>query len=281
MVILGLIIVLVSVIGGFMMGHGNPVLLIQPSEFVIIGGAAAGSLIVMSSKTVIMDIFKSLPKLLKGHSFGKAEYLDLLKTFYDLFVLAQKEGIITIERHVEEPKTSEILSKNKLLMHNEFIQDFFCDTMKMALGGLTVYDIEQLMDADIEVLEEERMQAPGKLQTVAEAFPGLGIVAAVLGIILTMKSIDQGAEAVGEHVAAALVGTFLGILLCYGFVGPMATKMEHMVEEEIRYLRIIKCLVVAYIKGNAPMVSVEMARRTIFTEFRPSFKELEKFIRGK
>ncbi len=281
MALVGIIVVLVAVIGGFMFAGGNPILLFQPAEFIVILGAAAGSLLIMANKSTVKKMMAAIPGIFKAHAQTKQDYLDLLKTFYDLFVLAQKEGIIGIERHIEKPKESEILNKNKILMHNDYIQDFFCDTMKLILTGLSYTDVENVLDNDIEVYEEERKIVPAKIGSVADSLPGLGIVAAVLGIIITMKSIDQGAEVVGEHVAAALVGTFLGILFCYGFLGPMAANVEHSVEEEILYLKTIKSCIVSFSKGNAPIITVELARRTIFSEFRPSFSELENYVRNK
>jgi chemotaxis protein MotA len=281
MALVGLIIVVVAVLGGFIIAKGNPLLLLQPAEFIVIGGAAAGSLVIMSKASELKEIFAILPKLFKPAKGQKQENLDILKTLFDFFVLAQKDGIIAIERHIEKPDQSEILSKNHLLMNNPFISAFFCDTLKLILSGVNPQEVEMILDQDIETYEDERKGLSNRVAVISESFPGLGIVAAVLGVILTMKSISEGAEAVGEHIAAALVGTFLGVLLCYGVVGPLATLMEHHIEEEIRLLRTIKGCIVSYSKGYSPIIAVELARRTIQASDRPTFQELESFVRGK
>jgi chemotaxis protein MotA len=281
MALVGLIVVFVAVLGGFIIAKGNPVLLLQPAEFIVIGGAAFGSLIVMSKAAELKEILAILPRLFKSDKGQKEETLSILKTLYDFFVIAQKDGIIAIERHIEKPEQSEILSKSHLLMSNKFLSAFLCDTLKLILSGVNPQEVEMILDQDIDTYEEERKGLSNRMAVVAESFPGLGIVAAVMGVILTMKSISEGAEAVGEHIAAALVGTFLGILLCYGLVGPLATRMEHLMEEEVHMLRTVKACVVAYSKGYSPIIAVELARRTVVASERPSFQELESFVRGK
>jgi chemotaxis protein MotA len=281
-VIIGLVVVTVSVIGGFMFAGGNPALLIQPAEFVVIVGAAIGSSLVSSPVGVIKKMIKSISGIFKSNSHSKEDYLELLKAFNDLFLLAQRDGLLAIEKHVETPEESDILSKNQKFLKNELAKTFFCDTMKVMLsGGVPPHELENLIDAEIQTLEAETKPAINAITKMGDALPGLGIVAAVLGIIITMGSIDQGAAVVGEHVAAALVGTFLGVLLAYGFVGPLATNLEVALEEKMRYLETIKTCLVAYAKGNPPIIAVEMARRTIFSEERPTFSELENYMRGK
>lgn len=281
MPLIGYIIVLVSVLGGFTIAGGNVILIIQPAEFIVIVGAAVGSLVTMVSKDTLKSIIKSFIGAFKGGGAVEQDYKDMLKMFYDLFVLAQKDGIISLERHVEHPDQSEILNKNKILMKSSFHMSFLCDTMKLILSGMSESEIEPMLDTDIEVYEEERKEVSSRLNTVSEAFPGLGIVAAVLGVIITMKSINQGAEAVGEHIAAALVGTFLGILFCYGFIGPIATNIESKIEKELSYIKTMKTCMIAFIKGNAPILSVEMGRRSIPPELRPEFEELQNYVKGK
>lgn len=281
-VIIGIVVVTVSVVGGFMFAGGDVVLLIQPAEFVVIVGAAVGSLLISAPLGVIKKIVKTIPSVFKSHAYSKEDYLELLKAFNDLFLLAQRDGLLAIEKHVEDPKQSDILSKNVKFINNELASTFFCDTMKVMLSaGVPPHELENLIDAEIGTLEAETKPAINAITKMGDAFPGLGIVAAVLGIIITMGSIDEGAAVVGHHVAAALVGTFLGVLIAYGFVGPLASNLEVGLEEKMRYLETIKACVVAYAKGNPPIIAVEMARRTIFSEERPTFGELENYMRGK
>ncbi len=280
-IIIGIVIVFAAVITGFTIAGGNVALLIQISEFITIGGAALGSYLVGTPMPVIKKTFGMLPKILKSESFSKEDYLSLLKSFNDLFLVAQRDGLLSIESHVEKPEESEILSRNPKFIENEFIKSFFCDTLKVMLsGGIPPHELESLMDSEIETYEAEYKPVPSSIIKLADSFPGLGIVAAVLGIIVTMASINEGAEAVGHHVAAALVGTFLGVLLAYGVFNPLGTAIEHVIEHEIRYMETIKTCIVAYAKGNPPIVAVEMARRTIYSDVRPTFSELEEYMRG-
>lgn len=281
-VIIGIVVVILAVIGGFIFAGGEVVLLIQPAEFIVIIGAAIGSLLISAPSGVLKKMVKTLPSIFKSHSYTKEDYLELLKAFNDLFLLAQREGLLAIEKHVESPEQSEILSKNQKFINNDLARTFFCDTMKVMLsGGVPPHELENLIDAEIQTLEAENKPVINALTKMGDAFPGLGIVAAVLGIIITMGSIDEGAATVGHHVAAALVGTFLGVLMAYGFVSPTATNLEVKLEEKMRYLETIKACVIAYAKGNPPIIAVEIARRTIFSDERPTFSELENYMRGK
>ncbi len=281
-IIIGFVVVLVSLVAGFTMAGGDLVLLIQISEFITIGGAATGSLLIMSPLPVVKKIVGAIPKAISHKGASKEDYQKLLKSFYDIFLVAQRDGLLAIEKHIENPTESEILKQSDLFMHNKVAVAFFADTLKVMLsGGVPPHEIEALMDTEIETFEFETKPIGAILSKVGDSFPGLGIVAAVLGIIVTMGSINEGAEAVGHHVAAALVGTFLGVLLAYGFVGPLATNIEHMYEDETRFLETIKTAIVAYAKGNPPIVAVEIARRTIPSDSRPSFGELEAYLRGK
>jgi chemotaxis protein MotA len=281
-VIIGIAVVIISIVVGFLIAGGNLVLLMQWAEFIVIGGAALGSLLISSPLSLLKKIFAEIPNVIKGNHYSKSDYLELLKSFNDLFLVAQRDGLLSIEKHVENPEESDILSQNKKFINNHFIRDFFCDTMKVMLtGGVPPHELESLIDTEIETFEIESKPIAATLTKVGDSLPGLGIVAAVLGIIITMGSIDQGAEAVGHHVAAALVGTFLGVLMAYGFVSPIASSVEHSIENKIRFLSTIKSCIVAYAKGNPPIIAVEIARRTIFSEERPSFSELEKYVRGK
>lgn len=281
-IIIGAVIVLVGVVAGFSMAGGKLATLIQISEFVTIGGAAIGSLLIANPLSSIKRIISSITMALSPPHYHKHDYLELLKSYNDLFLVAQRDGLLAIEKHIESPQESEILKQCKRFINNEFQRNFFCDTMKVLLtGGIPPHELEAIIDTEIETYELEVKPIAHAINRVGDALPGLGIVAAVLGIIVTMGSINAGAEAVGHHVAAALVGTFLGVLMSYGFIGPLAASIEHVFEGETRVLQTIKACIVAYAKGNPPIIAVEIARRTIFSEDRPSFKELENYVRGK
>ena len=279
-VIIGIAIVLGGVLGGFML-HGGPLpVLLQWSEFLIIGGAAVGSMLVSTPLPVLKRMLASFGALLKGDRYTKAEFLNLLKTQYELFNLAKREGLINIESHISEPDKSAIFKKNTFLLHNHHALNYLCDTMKLLLGGgVPPHDIESLLDADIDTHHAESSSSPTLIQKLGDALPGLGIVAAVLGIVVTMQAIDGPPAEIGEKVAAALVGTFLGILLSYGMFQPIATHLELLNLSESRYYECIKAGVVAYAKGNAPIVVVEFARRVVFNDVRPTFDELEKAVK--
>lgn len=281
-IIVGIAVVIVAILSGFLIAGGNLILLLQWSEILIIGGAAIGSILIASPLSLVKKIIAEIPKALKPNHFTKQDYLDLLKSFNELFLLAQRDGLLAIEKHIENPLESEILSQNKKFVENEMTRNFFADTMKVMLsGGVPPHELEDLIDTEIETYEIESKPVPSTLARVGDSLPGLGIVAAVLGIIVTMASIDKGAEVVGEHVAAALVGTFLGVLMAYGFVNPLAANLEHNLENKIRIFHTIKACIVAYAKGNPPIIAIEIARRTIFSDDRPTFSELENYVRGK
>lgn len=281
-IIIGIVVVLGAVVAGFTMAGGELAVLIQISEFVTIGGAVIGSLLISAPLSTIKKVVAAIPKAMSAKHDTKQDYLELLKSFYDLFLIAQRDGLLAIEKHIEKPKESDILSRNKKFIGNATVVAYFCDTLKVMLsGGVPPHELESLMETEIETFKLESEPVPALLGKMADALPGLGIVAAVLGIIVTMGSIDQGAATVGHHVAAALVGTFLGVLLSYGIFNPIATNINHLIETEIRYFETIKASIVAYAKGNPPIVAVEIARRTIFSDSRPSFTELESYLRGK
>jgi chemotaxis protein MotA len=280
-VIIGVAVVLAGVLGGFMIEGGPLAVLIQPVEFMIIGGAAIGSLLVGTPLPVLLRLSKNVMVVMGGDPYTKAQYLNLLKTQFEIFNMAKRDGLISIESHITDPKKSSIFGKNKFLLKNHHALDFFCDTMKLLLGGgVPPYEVESILDSDIESHHAEGAVAPSVMQKLGDALPGLGIVAAVLGIVITMQAISGPPEEVGHKVAVALVGTFLGILLSYGFVQPIATHMELLHQSELRFLECMKAGVVAFAKGNAPVIVVEFARRTIYQSVRPSFDELEKAMRA-
>jgi chemotaxis protein MotA len=281
-VIIGAAVVIIGVIGGFIIEGGPIMVLIQPVEFMIIFGAAIGSLMVMSPPAVLKGIIGSSLGVLKGDPYGKEQYINVLKTLFELFNVAKRDGLIALEPHVMEPEKSSIFTKNEFLLKHHHALSYLCDTMKLLLGGgVPPYDVEALLEADIDTHHAESANAPMIVQKIGDALPGLGIVAAVLGIVITMQAIGGPPEEVGEKVAVALVGTFLGILLSYGFVQPLATHIELLQASETRFLECIKAGVVAYAKGNAPIIVVEFARRVIYSNVRPTFAEVENAVRGK
>ena len=281
-VIIGIAVVVFGIVTGFLLAGGNLLLLLQWSEFIVIGGAAIGSLLISAPISLLKKILAEIPKAISPDHFSKKDYLELLKSFNDLFLVAQRDGLLAIEKHIENPTESDILSKNKKFINNEVTRNFFCDTMKVMLsGGIPPHELENVIDTEIETYEMELKPVPASIARVGDSLPGLGIVAAVLGIIVTMSSIDKGAEVVGHHVAAALVGTFLGVLLAYGFINPLAANIEHNMENKLRLFVTVKACIVSYAKGNPPIIAVEIARRTIFTDDRPTFTELENYVRGK
>lgn len=280
-VLIGVGVVIVGVLGGYML-HGGPLgVLLQWSEFLIIGGAAAGSLLVGTPPRVLKQMSGGFQSLLKGEKYTREEYLNLLKTLFELFHLATREGLINVEQHVEKPEQSAIFKKNMFFLHDHESVHYLCDTLKVMIsGGVPPHDVEALLEADLDTHHAEGAAVPSLIQKLGDALPGLGIVAAVLGIVVTMQAINGPPEEIGHKVAAALVGTFLGVLMSYGFVQPIATHLELLQQSQARYLECIKAGVVAYAKGNAPIMAVEFSRRVIFSDMRPSFEEVEKAVKS-
>lgn len=278
-VIIGIVVVFGAVVGGYLMEHGNLKVLIQPAELLIIGGAAAGTVLVANPLHILKKIASGVAGAFGGSKFSKEAYLDLLKVLYQFLNKGRKEGLVSLESDVEEPDKSPILSKNALLIKNHHLRDFFCDTMRMAITGMEPFELDQLLELDLEVHHHESNQPITALSTMADSLPGLGIVAAVLGVVITMGALGGPPEEIGHKVAAALVGTFLGILLCYGLVGPLAANMGKAAEEESAYLRVLRVVIMSFLKGTAPIMAVEVGRRAIPGNVRPSFSEVEKGCR--
>ena len=279
--IIGIVIVIGAVIGGFLMEKGNLAVLVQPAELVIIGGAAAGTLLIGNPLPVVMKIFKGLLGVLKPSPYSKAYFLETLKMLNELFGYARKNGLVKLEGDVEDPDKSPVFSKYPKFLHNHHAVHFLCDTLRMSIsGGIGAFELDQMMELDMEVHHHEAQAPVGALSTVADALPGLGIVAAVLGVVITMGALGGPPEEIGHKVAAALVGTFLGILLCYGLFGPLAAYMTKMNEAEGNYYHCLRVALLAFVRGSAPILSVEFARRTIPSDVRPSFKEMEAACKG-
>jgi len=272
----GIICVIFCVFGGFVLNGGHLRVVFQPFEVMIIFGAAIGGYIIGNPMTTVkMGVTKSINALL-GKGKSKKDYVELLQLMFQLFQIFRKDGPQAVEKHIEEPNSSEIFKAYPAFLKNHHAVDFLCDTMKITLSAdLSQYDVDDLLDQDIKVLHEEEHAAQHAIQNMADGFPGLGIVAAVLGIVHTMGYLDQGASTIGEHVAAALIGTFLGVLACYGFIGPIALKMKNDIDSEGRYLMVMKAALVSLQRGAPPLVCVEFARRSIYMSDRPTFEEMD------
>ncbi|MGA1986177.1 MAG: flagellar motor stator protein MotA [Candidatus Sulfotelmatobacter sp.] len=278
--IIGIVVVFGCVVAGYLMEHGNLRVLIQPAELVTIGGAAIGTLLIANPLHILKKIGGGIGGVFGGSKFGKQTYIDTLKMLYDLLNKARKDGLMALESDVEEPSKSPVFSKNPAFLKNHHVCDFVCDSLRMAITGIDAFDLDQMLDLDLEVHHQDSAAPTAALGTVADSLPGLGIVAAVLGVVITMGSLGGPPEEIGHKVAAALVGTFLGILLCYGLVGPIAANMTKAAEEEHAFLYVMRVLMVSFLKGTAPIMAVEMARRAVPGHVRPSFKELEQACRG-
>ncbi len=263
------------------MEHGKLLVLMQPAELVIIGGAAFGTLLIANPLSIIMGIVKGLIGVFLPSRFSKAFYLENLKMLSDVFNHARKYGLVKLESDIEAPDKSPLFTKYPKFLKNHHAVSFVCDTIRMALtGGITPFDIDQLMELDIDVHHQEINAPVAAISTVADALPGLGIVAAVLGVVVTMGALGGPPEEIGHKVAAALVGTFLGILLCYGLLGPLAANFGKQNDAEGQYYQFLRAGLLAFIKGSAPILSVEFARRAIPHGLRPSFQEMEQVCKG-
>ncbi len=280
--IAGILLVFACIIIGFLMEKGKLAVLVQPAELVTIGGAAIGTVLAANPMYLLKQMFAGLLGVIKGSPFSKQRYVDTLKMLFDLFAKSRKEGAIAIENDVEDPENSPIFSRYPVFLADHHARDFVCDTMRMAItGGVNPFDVDQMMELDMDVHHHSASQPNQSLNSVADALPGLGIVAAVLGVVVTMGSLGGPPEEIGHKVAAALVGTFLGILLCYGVVGPLAANMSKTIDEEHSFYAMLRVVLLAFIKGTSPIMAVEMGRRAIPGHVRPSFSDVEKACREK
>lgn len=280
-IIIGSVIVTLCVIGGFMMGGGHVGALWHPNELIIIGGGALGALIIMSPRKVLVDMVKGLLVCLKGAPHSRASYDELLKVLYELFLIGRRNGMIALEEHVLDPANSSILKRYPRFSGNPHAVEFLCGSLRPIIDGKIKPDqLRVLLDVEIERMETEHHAPVSVLTKTSDAMPGFGIVAAVLGIIVTMASISGAVEAVGEHVAAALVGTFLGILLAYGFLGPLATNLEFVGEAELDFTKCIAACVTGFASGMAPVTAVELGRRGLPSDLRPGAEEMEAMFKA-
>jgi chemotaxis protein MotA len=279
--IIGYVIVFGAVLGGFHEAGGPVAVLLQIAEFIVIGGATIGAIIASAPMKVLSALAKHVPKAMMGSGYGKAQYMELFHLLYEIFSTMRKQGDMALEKDVDGPKESAVFSKYPGFLANEPACDLLCDSLRLVISGsANPEELSHLMDEDIATHEQEAHRPINLLTRVADALPGLGIVAAVLGVIVAMGSIDQGSQVLGQKIAAALVGTFLGVLLCYGVFQPLVIKMEMLVQEDAKYLECIKTGILAHVHGSAPIISVEYARRVIFSGERPSALELEEACRG-
>jgi chemotaxis protein MotA len=280
--IIGLVVVFGSILAGYVMHHGKIAVLIQPNEFLIIGGAGLGSFIIANPPAILKATLHAVLGLIKGNPFTKSAYAELLQVLYEVFQTARKDGLIALEAHIEDPDKSAIFQKYPGFNHHHHARAFLCDTLKVLLtGAVEDHHLAEILDLDLERQHEEEHQVPNAITRVGDAMPGFGIVAAVLGVIITMGSIGGAASEIGEKVAAALVGTFIGILLAYGALGPLATAIEARNRAEGAYKSCIRTALLSFARGDAPMTCVEFARRNIEPTDRPSFSELETLTRRK
>jgi|SRR5579871_1269250 len=274
--IIGIVVVFGAIVGGYLMEHGNLKVLVQPAELIIIGGAALGTIFIANPLSTIKGILKGAIGIFKPNPFSKAFYLEHLKMLNELFQHARKHGAAKLEGDIEEPQKSPVFSKYPHFLGNHHAVHFVCDTLRMYItGGVGSFEIDQMMELDMEVHHHDANAPASALTTVADSLPGLGIVAAVLGVVITMGALGGPPEEIGHKVAAALVGTFLGILLCYGLFGPIASNMSKVNDAEGQFYHCLRVAIAAFVRGSAPILAVEFARRTVPAEVRPTFQEME------
>src|SRR5215469_15488982 len=279
--IIGIVVVFGAVVGGYLMEHGKLLVLVQPAELLIIGMAAVGTLLIGNPLHILKKIGAGLGGVFKGSKFTTEWYLDSLRMLYELFNKARREGLVALESDTETPDKSQIFTKYPAFVEDHHARDFVCDTLRMAISsGVDPFDVDQMMELDMEVHHHESGQPVASLSSMADSLPGLGIVAAVLGVVITMGALGGPPEELGHKVAAALVGTFLGILLCYGLVGPMAANMAKAADEEQAFYHVMRVVMVAFIKGTSPVLAIEIGRRAVPGHVRPSFQETEQYYKN-
>ena len=281
-VIIGYVVVIGSVIGGYALSGGHLMALMQPLEVLMIGGAALGAFIVSNPMKVIKATLGAIPMCLKGSKYSKARYLALMAMLYDTLSKARKEGLMSIESDIEDPEKSPLFSKYPDIAKDHHLMEFITDYLRMMVSGnLNALEIENLMDNEIDTHHHEAMVPSHAIQNVADGMPAFGIVAAVMGVVHTMGSVGRPPAELGEMIAHALVGTFLGILLAYGFIAPIAKLVEAKVDEAGKELQCVKCTLLASMQGYAPAIAIEFGRKVLYSTERPSFSELENHVKGK
>lgn len=274
----GIFIVFAAIAGGFAMAGGHFPVLIQPSEFVVIIGAGLGAFLCSAPGLMRKRAVHALKSALKDAIPKKSDYLDLLKCQYELFMLGRRQGVLALETHASDPGKSDIFKKYPSLAKQHHATTFLAEALQQIVNGISPDDLDSLLDAEMDTLKQEGHLATALIKTIGDALPGIGIVAAVLGIIVTMGHMDGSPAEIGHHVAAALVGTFLGILLCYGVLQPLAANAETQEGHQMRFLLVIKSAVIASARGVAPPTAVEFGRKMIYSDERPSFADLDKAL---
>ena len=278
--IIGILVVLGCIAGGYLMEKGSLLVLMQPAELIIIGGAAVGTVLIGNPPYILKSIITSLLAVFKGSHYSSNTYLDTLRFLNDFFSTSRKNGITALETDLDEPDKSALFKRHPSFAKDKEAMHFFCDTMRTLLaGGVEVHDLDQIMETDLEVLHKQALLPAAAISTMADSLPGLGIVAAVLGVVITMSALGGPPEEIGHKVAAALVGTFLGILLCYGFLGPMAANIKKQTNAESDYFLCLRMGLLAFMKGVPPILALEAARRAIPHHVRPTFQEMDKACR--
>lgn len=281
-VIVGCLIVLVSVVGGYLLEHGNLSVLFQPVEVLIIGGAAVGGFLISSPMKVVKATISSILGVFTHAPYSKQDYIEALMLLNGIFYKIRQQGLVSIESAVDDPDQSELFNKYPKIMKNRHTINLISDTLRTVMTTtIAAHELEALIDTEMETYLEEILQPSKAVNAVADSLPGLGIVAAVLGVVLTMGKIKEPPEVLGASIGAALLGTFLGVLLCYGFVGPLGRNLEHGAQEKMQYLNVIKVALISFLGGSAPKVAVEFGRRVIPENVKPSFIEIEDALRQK
>jgi chemotaxis protein MotA len=275
--IIGAVVVIASVLGGFMMVGGKVLALWHVNEIIVICGAALGAYVIATPPKVMKGALSGTLALFKGPKYRRVDYVELLKLIYELLQKVRRDGLMSIEDHVENPKDSPIFQKYPKILADHHVLDFITDCLRLMVGGnMNPHELESLLEYELETHHHEALEPCHSVQKVADALPGFGIVAAVLGIINTMSIVGSAPPSeIGAKVASALVGTFLGIFLAYGYVGPVASAMEKRAEDEGKAFEVIKMALVASVRGYAPAVAIEFARKLLFSDVRPSFQDLE------
>jgi len=278
--IIGIVVVLGCIAGGYLMEKGNMMVLMQPAELLIIGGAAIGTVLIGNPPHVLKGLVTGILAVFKGSRYTASLYLDTLRFLNDFFSTARKTGLTSLEQDLDAPDKSALFKRHPNFAKDHEAMLFFCDTMRTLLaGGMDAHDLDTVMETDLEILHKQARLPASALSTMADSLPGLGIVAAVLGVVITMGSLGGPPEEIGHKVAAALVGTFLGILLCYGFLGPIAANLKKQSDAESEYFGSLRVGLLAYIKGTSPVLALEAVRRAIPPHVRPTFQEMDKACR--
>ncbi|UQZ88505.1 flagellar motor stator protein MotA [Deltaproteobacteria bacterium Smac51] len=277
----GFVTVIGCVLAGYLMHHGVLAVLWQPNEVVIICGAAFGAFLMANPMSLIKEVFAKIPKIFTGKELKKEQYVDVMLLMFEFLSIARREGMLALEEHANKPDGSAIFGKYPSILKNHHLKDFLADNLKVFVSGnIEPHEFENLMDIDTDVHEHHGTLVPAAMNTVSDSLPGLGIVAAVLGIVTTMGLMSEPPEVLGASVGAALCGTFLGLLLSYGYMAPMAKALENQADDQNNLLKVAKAVLAAFAKGMPPVLAIEFARRAVPTNCRPGYEELEELLKS-